>query len=46
MRTLRTITSALLLLAMLAFVAASCTSSHQARKCNGQKAIRTPMGPM
>jgi len=24
----------------------ACATSHPARKCNGQKAIRTHMGPM
>jgi type IV pilus biogenesis protein CpaD/CtpE len=31
---------------MAALLFGSCASTGKARKCNGQKAIRTPMGPM
>jgi len=34
------------LLLLMAVMMQSCATTHPARKCNGQKAIRNPMGPM
>ena len=36
----------LAVMVMAALLFGSCASTGKARKCNGQKAIRTPMGPM
>lgn len=36
----------LVVVLMAALLFGSCASTGKARKCNGQKAIRTPMGPM
>lgn len=43
MKSMSTILVGVILLGMLL---SSCATGHQARKCNGKRAIQTPMGPM
>ncbi|MCF8257044.1 MAG: hypothetical protein K9J06_05800 [Flavobacteriales bacterium] len=46
MKTLRNLTACFALLMLATLLMQSCATTRPARKCNGQKAIRTPMGPM
>jgi hypothetical protein len=46
MKRLKSISLLLGSIFIASMVLSSCATGNQARKCDGRKAIRTPMGPM
>ncbi|MCF8276636.1 MAG: hypothetical protein K9J17_07870 [Flavobacteriales bacterium] len=46
MEKIKNISSFVAVVMILSMLMVSCTSTHQARKCDGRRAIHTPMGPM
>ncbi len=46
MKTMRKMNVLVIGLLLMSVMVSACASTHGARKCNGHKAVRTPMGPM